>query len=61
MTVVLLAIRERSRADVAVARAARRAARGRYPIRNTGRARVPASQPMPVREDLAELLREVAR
>ena len=30
---------------------------GRYPIGNTGRARVPATQSMPVRADLAEVLR----
>jgi hypothetical protein len=34
---------------------------GRYPVGNTGRARVPATQPMPIREDLADLLREVGR
>ena len=33
----------------------------RYPVGNTGRARVRATQPMPIREDLAELLREVGR
>jgi hypothetical protein len=31
---------------------------GRYPLGNTGRARVPATRPMPIRHDLAELLRE---
>jgi hypothetical protein len=30
---------------------------GRYPLGNTGRSNVPATQPMPVPEDLAELLR----
>lgn len=30
---------------------------GRYPVGNTGRARVSALQPMPIRADLAELLR----
>jgi hypothetical protein len=34
---------------------------GRYPVGNTGRARVPATQPMPIRGDLAELLREAGR
>jgi hypothetical protein len=29
---------------------------GRYPVGNTGRARVSAIQPMPVRPDLAEIL-----
>jgi hypothetical protein len=29
---------------------------GRYPVGNTGRARVSATQPMPVRPDLAEIL-----
>ena len=29
---------------------------GRYPLGNTGRSNVPATQPMPVPEDLAELL-----
>ena len=29
---------------------------GRYPIGNTGRARVPATQPMAVRRDLANML-----
>jgi hypothetical protein len=33
----------------------------RYPVGNTGRARVPATQPMPIRDDLAELLREAGR
>ncbi len=28
----------------------------RYPMGNTGRARVPATQPMPIPDDLAELL-----
>jgi hypothetical protein len=31
-------------------------ATGRYPLGNTGRASVPATQPMPVPDDLAELL-----
>jgi len=31
-------------------------AAGRYPLGNTGRATVPATQPMPIPEDLAELL-----
>lgn len=31
---------------------------GRYPTGNTGRARVPATMPMPVRPDLAELLEQ---
>ncbi|GJM38556.1 MAG: hypothetical protein DHS20C19_19230 [Acidimicrobiales bacterium] len=30
---------------------------GRFPAGNPGRARVPATQPMPIRDDLAELLR----
>jgi hypothetical protein len=34
---------------------------GRYPVGNTGRARVPATQPMPIREDLADLLRGAGR
>lgn len=29
---------------------------GRYPLGNTGRANVPATQPMPLPEDLAQLL-----
>ena len=29
---------------------------GRYPLGNTGRANVPATRPMPIPEDLAELL-----
>jgi hypothetical protein len=29
---------------------------GRYPAGNTGRARVPATQPMPIRSDLVEIL-----
>jgi hypothetical protein len=31
-------------------------AAGRYPLGNTGRATVPATRPMPIPEDLAELL-----
>ncbi len=31
---------------------------GRYPTGNTGRARVPATQPMPIRSDLAMMLEE---
>lgn len=31
---------------------------GRYPSGNTGRARIPALQPMPIRQDLADLLAE---
>jgi len=34
---------------------------GRYPVGNTGRARVPATRPMPIRRDLAEILSEVGR
>lgn len=34
---------------------------GRYPSGNTGRARVAATQPMPIREDLAEMLRTAGR
>ena len=34
---------------------------GRNPVGNSGRARVPATQPMPIRDDLAELLREAGR
>lgn len=34
---------------------------GRYPTGNTGRARVPATRPMPVRPDLAEVLRRAGR
>ena len=33
----------------------------RYPLGNTGRARVPATQPMPIRSDLAALLSEAGR
>lgn len=32
-------------------------ATGRYPVGNTGRARVPATRPMPIRDELADLLR----
>jgi len=32
-------------------------AAGRYPAGNTGRARVPATQTMPIRPDLAEILK----
>ena len=31
---------------------------GRYPAGNTGRARVPATQPMPIRSDLALMLEQ---
>jgi len=31
---------------------------GRYPTGNTGRARVPATQPMPIRLDLAKMLEQ---
>jgi Protein of unknown function (DUF3703) len=31
---------------------------GRYPTGNTGRARVPATQPMPIRSDLALMLEQ---
>ena len=31
---------------------------GRYPVGNTGRSRVPATQPMPIRPDLAVLLEQ---
>ena len=34
---------------------------GRIPIGNTGRARVPATRPMPVRPDLADVLRRAGR
>lgn len=34
---------------------------GRYPAGNTGRASVPATRPMPIRDDLAELMREARR
>lgn len=34
---------------------------GRYPTGNTGRARVPATRPMPVRPDLADVLRRAGR
>lgn len=34
---------------------------GRYPIGNSGRARVPASRPMPVRADLAEMLQRAGQ
>ena len=31
---------------------------GKYPMGNTGRARVPATQPMPIRSDLAKMLEQ---
>ena len=34
---------------------------GRYPVGNTGRARIPATRPMPIRPELAELLDRSAR
>ncbi len=34
---------------------------GRYPVGNTGRARIPATRPMPIRPELAELLERSAR
>ena len=34
---------------------------GRYPTGNTGRARVPATQPMPIRSDLAEVLQRAGQ
>jgi hypothetical protein len=34
---------------------------GRYPVGNTGRARVPATRPMPIRPDLADVLRRAGR
>lgn len=34
---------------------------GRYPSGNTGRARVPATQPMPIRDDLDSLLNAAKR
>lgn len=34
---------------------------GRYPIGNSGRARVPATRPMPVRPDLAEILQRAGK
>lgn len=34
---------------------------GRYPIGNSGRARVPATRPMPVRTDLADLLQRAGQ
>jgi hypothetical protein len=34
---------------------------GKYPTGNTGRSRVPATQPMPVRPDLAEMLRRAGQ
>ena len=34
-------------------------ATGRYPLGNSGRSRVSAFKPMPIRDDLAELLAEV--
>jgi hypothetical protein len=34
---------------------------GRYPTGNTGRARVPARQPMPVRPDLTEMLQRAGQ
>ena len=34
---------------------------GRYPVGNTGRARIPATKPMPIRPELAEMLERSAR
>lgn len=34
---------------------------GRYPVGNTGRARVPATQPMPIAEELAAMLRRAGQ
>jgi hypothetical protein len=34
---------------------------GRYPTGNTGRARVPATQPMPIAEELAEVLQRAGQ
>ena len=34
---------------------------GRYPKGNTGRARVPATQPMPIAEELAEVLQRAGQ
>jgi len=34
---------------------------GRYPTGNTGRARVPATQPMPIAEELAEMLQRAGQ
>lgn len=34
---------------------------GRYPVGNTGRARVPATKPMPIRSDVAEILKRAAQ
>ena len=34
---------------------------GRYPTGNTGRARVPATQPMPIRSDLAKMLEQAGQ
>ncbi len=34
---------------------------GRYPVGNIGRATVPATRPMPIRDDLARLLRAAGR
>jgi hypothetical protein len=36
-------------------------ATGRYPVGNTGRASVAATRPVPIREDLLELLRAAGR
>ena len=56
-----LALRTRDRREIAgqifrVVVAGPGSATGRYPLGNTGRANVPATRPMPVPEDLAELL-----
>ena len=34
---------------------------GRYPVGNTGRARVPATQPMPITRELAEVLQRAGQ
>jgi hypothetical protein len=56
-----LALRTRNRREVLgqlvrIVVAGPGSATGRYPLGNTGRANVPATQPMPVPDDLAELL-----
>jgi hypothetical protein len=56
-----LAVRTRNRREalgqlVRIVVAGPGSATGRYPLGNTGRATVPATKPMPVPDDLAELL-----
>jgi hypothetical protein len=58
---LVLAFRTRNRREIVgqlvrVVVAGPGSATGRYPLGNTGRATVPATKPMPVPDDLAELL-----